>query len=500
LCVFLHENSNPAMKLELTESRREKLKTAAFIFFLLVYLGLFLNAGIKVISRPVLKINSDAVHYFKTAYNLVNYGTFSQQFPRGDEIGDESYRPRPTAKREPGYPVFISPAFFFDPTLRGMSEGDFVFEDGELILPSKAPCWLTLAALFLTSLLGMWVTLRFTRNRLLSIVALFGIGLSPAFLVVVRQLLSENLAALLLLGFSFTFYLSVKKGEIKYYAVSGLLLGVLVLTKGVFQFAWIVAACFILIHHLLKKVPLKRVAGVVFLFLLSYFIVVLPWMGRNYRHFGRAFITERGGGTLVIRAVYNDMMTPKDYAASFIYWVPTRYTEELAVRLFGRDVINRLDVTHPDSIHSSVKAIRAEKAREYENSVRADSAMISMAVSEIKSHPFRHLIICFPFAWKGIFVEIDDHFFIPASLISLLLFTGFFAFTLRALIKREWEHVALVLPSLYLFGMHMLLTWCNPRYNKPMIPVLWIASLFVLQLAWQKISRRFEKSPDPGRE
>lgn len=488
------------MKPELSKSQKTNIKTIVIFIFILIYLILFFNAGMKEISKPVLKINNDAIHYFIMAYNLKNYGIISHSIPAEGEIGDESYKPKPTAKREPGYPLFISPAFFLDPILRNLSEKDFKFENGELILPSKTPCYLTMTLLLLTSLLGGWITLHFTGNRILSIVALFGIGLSPAFLVVVRQVLSENLSALLLLGFSFFFYLSVKKRDVKYFVISGLLLGMLTLTKAIFQFAWIFIACFILIHHLLKGVFPKRVAAVVILFLISYSAIVLPWLGRNYYHFGRAFITERGGGSLIIRSGYNNMMTTEDYIASFIYWIPTRYTEELALRFFGEDVINHIDVTHPESIHSKVRDIKIEKMREYKSSVEADSVMISMAMKEITSHPFRHLLMCIPFAWKDLFVEIDDHFFIPASLISLILFMGFFAFTLRSFIKREWEHVAFIFPSLYLFGMHVLLTWCNPRHNKPLIPILWITSIYIFQLSYRKVSQWIRGSSSSSRK
>lgn len=475
------------MKTEPPKGKEAKIKTAAFIVFILIYLITFLNAGVKDISRPVLKINNDAIHYFIMAFNLERYGIISHSIPADVETIDESYRPRPTAKREPGYPLFISPAFFLDPTLRNLTEKDIKFENGELILSSRSPCYLTLTLLLLTSFLGGWITLRFTENRILSIVALFGIGLSPALLVVARQVLSENLPALLLLGLSFFFYLSVKEKAAKYYAISGVLLGMLTLSKAMFQFAWIFIAAFILTHHLLKRVPPKRVAAMVMLFIISYAVILLPWVGRNYHHFGRAFITERGGGSLTMRAGYNKMMTSKDYLASFLYWVPTRYTQEFALKTFGEEVISHIDPSHPDSIHSRMRNFKVEKAKDYNSTVDADSEMIQNAVKEIKSHPFRHLLMCIPFAWRGLFVEIDDHFFIPASLISLILFMGFFTFTLHSLIRRKWEYIAFIFPSLYLFGMHVLLTWCNPRYNKPLIPILWITSLYIIQLFYRKI-------------
>jgi len=467
----------------------KRFKTGVFLLCILIYALIFAVVGYSKIPHPNWEVTNDAVHYLVMANNLQEHGVFSLSVISNEENNTELLKR--TALREPGYPALLSLGMLLSPSFKGLSDENIRISENRFILPSKDLGYFEMFVLFLLSLLSMWAAYSLTGNRVLSIVVLFGVGFSPAFLVNIRQLLTENLTALFLLGSSFALYNLIKNKNKKSSIILGILLGMLTLTRAIFQFAWFPLVGFISLHHFFKGVAPKKIAVIIVLFLSSYFAVVTPWLVRNYINFDRAFISQRGGLTLKHRANYN-MMTAKEYFAFFIYWTPTRHTEKVLYKLFDYDDIKRLDLNNSHSYFKESISTRNELIKKHGDIVKADSVLISMALEDIKSHPFRHLLTCIPLAWKGSFVEIDNHFLLPATLISLLLFLGFFGFVLWSIIKREWEYIAFIFLSIYMFSMHVLLSWCNPRHNKPLIPILWISSMFFIYLFYKKLLPRLQ--------
>lgn len=507
----------------------EILKRASFIFFIILYVVLFIyNGGKKLPEQPRFFPGTDATNYFMMAFNLKNHGIFSHLVlidKNGETIAytmdkyiktmeldkeNEHFVPK-TSKREPGYPFLLSLAMYISPTLKNISEEDIVTPEGEKKkLPLRDWSYLELAVLFATSILTLAVVYRITKNRALSILALYGVGLSPALMVYCRLYLTENLAALFLLGFSFAFYSSIKSGKKGVFLIAGVLLGILTLTRAVFQYLWFPLTIFIVLYIYFKGVNWKRGLITVALFLASYFAVISPWMARNYINFDKAHISERGGIVLLVRSHYNTI-TLKEYFTSFLWWTPTRftdgvsgnakkiYTEGWISRFVDYEDVKRLDLGNPDGFRRETRRLKDELYNKY-GSTEADIAAKSMAVENIKAHPVRHLLMCFPLAWRGMFVEVDNRFFIiPASVMSLLLFIGFFGFTIRSIRKGEWKNIAFILASMYIFTLYPLVTHNIPRYQRPLIPILWITTILffepIISRLTVRIRDRFRASP-----
>ncbi|MBN1571778.1 MAG: hypothetical protein JW984_01140 [Deltaproteobacteria bacterium] len=460
-----------------------------FCLFILFFVIVFVIYSYRMIPEPPIVLKADAAGIGLMAFNLGRHGTLSMA-----SVGTSGLENiTPTSYREPGYPAVLALAMLLSPSLRNLPQGNFVSEDVSFQVPSKSPSYMEMLILLFAALISMCVVLRFTKSRLLSIAVLFGVGFSPALLLNIRHFLTENLTALLILAASIALMLSVRDERKRYYLLSGILFGMLTLTKATFQLAWPLLLGFMILYLYKKKVPLKKGGVFLVIFLVSYFAVVSPWMLRNYSHFNRAFIAERGGSVLMVRANYS-MMNSKEYLAHFLLWTPTVFAQKLKDRYFNDEEISRLYRSNPDGYRNRARALRRELIEKYNDSAKADSVLTSMAVKQLVTHPIRHLLTCIPIAWKGIFVEMEAYPGLYGNnlspLISLVLFGGFFSLTVYSIVKGNWEYLAFFFLANYLFIMHVLFTHNIPRYNIPLIPVLWIGSITIL---WLLASSLFNK-------
>jgi len=489
------------MKWKQLINHKRKIVNTVFCLFILFFIFVFVIYSYRMIPEPPIPLKADAVGIALMAYNLKTHGTLSMAWINNEEQEDIT----PTSYREPGYPAVLALGMLLSPSLRSLPEKYFASEDVKFQVPSKSLSYLEIAILFLAALISMCLVLYITKSRFLSIAALFGVGFSPALLLNIRHFLTENLTALLILGASALLMLSAKSGRKRYYLLTGVLLGMLTLTKATFQFAWLPLIVFMMFYLYKKKVSLKKGGILLVIFLASYFAVVSPWMLRNYAHFDRAFIAERGGCVLMVRANYS-MMNSKEYFAHFLLWMPTEFAQKWKERCFDDEEISRLYRSNPDGYRKRARDLRMELIEKFNDTAKADAVLTSTAVKQIMTHPFRHLLTCIPIAWKGMFVEMEAYPGLYGNnlspLISLVLFGCFFGLTVHSLIKGNWEYLAFLFLANYLFAMHVLFTHNIPRYNIPLIPVLWVGSITVLWLLASRIIDRISKisRPEKGEE
>jgi len=196
-------------------------------------------------------------------------------------------------------------------------------------------------------------------------------------------------------------------------------------------------------------------------------------------------------------------MNVKEYFAFFLYWTPTEFAKTTMDKFFDDDEISRVKHHNPNSFNNTTRAMGTEIYKKYGNSLEADEALISISLEKIKSHPFRHLLVCAPLFWKGIFVELNTY---PGMrsyhvvILCIFLFSGFIGFIILSLIKRKWENAAFVFLPIYLLSMHVLLTWCNGRHNRVLIPILWISCIVLLQAIFTKLLHRSKEISDISKE
>jgi 4-amino-4-deoxy-L-arabinose transferase-like glycosyltransferase len=352
----------------------------------------------------------------------------------------------------------------------------------------------------------MFITFRMSQNLLLSYMALILVGSSHLFNIIGNHLLTENLSALLLIILSYFLYRSIKDNKIIYFMLSGLFLSLLVLTKATFIF--LVFIIVILICFLLFRDPAlrKKAAVSLILFILSFSIITGSWVLRNYFHFRDIFITNRGGIVLLVRANKN-LMTFREYAASFIEWTPggKDINEKLLNNFFNKEDFERFDDSNPNSFvaearkaRTDLRNLRINEGYDEQAAMNfADNELQNMAIQKIIRNPLRHLLATFQFAWRGLFVEVGYLFLLPGFvshvgggffilIYNIILFASFFAMAILNIKNKNWDIFAFLVPGLYLFLINSLLTHNKPRYNIPILPILIISFILVINLIYSK--------------
>jgi hypothetical protein len=174
------------------------------------------------------------------------------------------------------------------------------------------------------------------------------------------------------------------------------------------------------------------------------------------------------------------MMNPREYIGSFVWFSKCDLAEELLIPLFSEDVKGFFDEIkiNNDKMVKLQRRFEMLKGFNYDTD-KMDEYMMRDALEQIKAHPFRYLMTCIPFAWRGLFVE-------SSAFHSLFLFFCFFLFAYRAIKRRRWEWFAFAFITLYLYGMNTVFSTNIPRYNRPLIPVLYVCTIILFLLCYER--------------
>jgi hypothetical protein len=118
-----------------------------------------------------------------------------------------------------------------------------------------------------------------------------------------------------------------------------------------------------------------------------------------------------------------------------------------------------------------------------------DKEMLTMAKQLILENFGRHLLVTFPIAYQGIFVE-SGFALISAKTQSLLwfslvLFGNLCLLSLLAIIKRRMQFFILFFPAWFSFVFYSFFSHNIPRYNESLIPCYWLAAILQLYLVYQ---------------
>lgn len=221
----------------------------------LIFFGIIVRQNNYDLNKVVNSARLDG--YYEIAYNLINHSTFS--FDR------DSLLIFPDTKRVPGYPILLAPFLFF-------SSVYLVFLL-QIILGG------------VLTVLAWLITRRVTdQDKIANIIGLF-VAIDPVGIWLANKFLTETFFTL----FLFLFILVVvgffkKNNQVSSAVFAGLFLGLATLFRPTtlylplfLIFSWLIFACW----RQYKKQWL-----IMFVFLISFFIVLLPWFVRNYKTFG----------------------------------------------------------------------------------------------------------------------------------------------------------------------------------------------------------------------
>lgn len=426
---------------------------------------------------PQELLKADGDQYLRLAFHLVRHGVFSRNSYTDSE-------PSPTAYRLPGYPVFIALWMKLSPDLKSPDLTSFLSEKA---LPGLLKLiHIQIFLYFLITLgCGLMVFL-ITRSLAATHVSVFLVGFDRILWDWSRHVTLEVLLCFLIVAVTLTFLLCVVRGKLVWHAVSGVSLAMLCLSRGQFQYFLPIGVIFLLINTRRRGLNWRKPILGLCIFSLIPLFAVQAWKARNYEHFGRWYLTDRGGVILDIRAGLN-MVSSREYRASFLYYSRFDYLERLLKKHFKPEEYRRLnrDENNPVSIYQNAKRRREQLLEQYGSMGEADKIQLSEALKKIRAHPVKHLLMCLPLAMRGFGGVVP--FAMGLGALGLL--------AAHALFRRRWDVGAVLLPSLFSYGFCTALTHNVARYNIPIVPMVYVSLVLIGYFGYERVMlARREKS------
>lgn len=438
-------------------------------------------------------IQPDAYENLTAAYNLVHHGVISIDDAPGQTA------PEASEYREP-VPILVLAAYISAlPSLEEPSLDQLVDIHAETLKRSNMLWGVVLSVI-------VFVTVaRYTGSYAL---AAFGtvaadLGLAEHY----NGLYSEVAAAALLAATCAAAATAVRRRHIGWMFATGLLAGVVALTKAAFLYAAVGLILCLAAVGAWRRLRARedfalRAAGVAALGLA---LAIAPWMVRNYLHFDRLTLSSRGGQVLLTRALKNGMSAEEYRGAWFAYaprplrWITGRLTgfDKRDLQAGGRlvrlvryaDLRDRSAPTTGDvdgavSYFAKAKAMRtALELRHPEADVLAIDDMLKRRAFElIRADPGAHLATTPLFLWRGA----------PYVFLVLLAGIGY------AAVRRRWWLFAYAAPAMALVVFYALLTHFIPRYGDPLQPVACVVFAVLAHALWRAALARYRgRAPRP---
>lgn len=498
----------------------------------IVVLSLFLN--IKITESPLVV---DSNQYLLFSYHLYANNCFSMDYQYAYTSGGDNIQgniPAPSHYFEPLVPCVTSLFMRINP----LYNPQWSFQDLQAGYPAKVVkmvnvFWgmvLLLGVYFASNALFSYVYLKQNGGKRacvpLPLLITLGIWIWLFMTPYIDRLLSEVPAMGLLTFTCFFAFKCITTPKKHYFIGLGVSWGLLTLTKAVFFYLFPLYVVFLLFCILKTQ---KRKTQDVFLCCFAFSVLVFPWMIRNYIVLNDFTIAERGGETLYMRALKNNM-TNKEILGAFYIWTPIEYREKAGkilgfskkdMCLGGRCVrLNReksdftpvsawaISTGQPEqamTFYSAVYALKTQLNKkymdqgiydEYQRNVLVDQNLKRRGTFLLFKSPFRHIVMTVPFFYRGIWgiaglgrmgpiitlrtvsdcdgYEKNTRSFLEKTLFFfffLCLVVSFFGVCFYSFFLLKYEYIAFVLPVFLMIGSLAFLTHNLPRYNLPAFPI-----------------------------
>jgi hypothetical protein len=395
----------------------------------------------------------------------------------------------PTMYREPLPPVILAANIAALEVVAG--EAPFqAYQDGSRTAWLKYQNTLWMLLIYIGSYFVMW---RETRRRwLAAAVAVLsqGVFFYPGMAGYgVNTLFTEIFATGVLVVASLMYADAIRSASIPKAFAAGALLSALAMIKAVFfPVSLVLLACAPAMWFLRKPGVSRMHGGAVWAALvLAFSLGMTPWLARNHELFGEFKVSDRGGYSLITRAIHDDLVWPERYADSFYAFTPNKLKPIMGVITGNKEEdmlaggalqqFNRFDYSgfiendraamfagRPEDAISYYYKGRAEwekqKQRFREAGVEhpdlaADRYLTKRALQMFAADPVAHVAMILPMLWYGAL------FTFP--LLAIVSVTG--------LIRRDPWLVAFVLPSLGMILFYACISNVEERYGVPAMPV-----------------------------
>src|SRR5882757_4832923 len=434
-----------------------------------------------ITAKPARTLSDfDQSFYLAIAYDLDRHGVFSNGV--FDTVNSTREVPPPGMFFVPGYPLVVLAAMKLDArfaktvecTVIAVNQGKEATGCG----PYATPVRIIHAALLA---LGV-VAIALAGSIILGGTRVFWIAgtLATAGLAAEADIFSFVMTESLTFSlYSVTMLFAVlawKRGNTKWWGLTGLLLGLLCLTRP--SFVVLVPGVLLLIaagSRLLdaKTRPSAWKSAAVFVTVVA--LTIGPWILRNHFSVGKWGLTEEyGSAVLIERFAYNDM-NPMEFVTAFPYCTPG-LGDLLFDQVYGRDSMHRFVFHTRDSFFHVGRGRRDALVQEHG---RHDPLIGGIVREELRANWWRHLLVSVPLAWCGMWA---------GWIVGLVLVPLFAYASVRALRKREPVLLLYAAPAIIMLGLHAAVANHYTRYNLILIGPSAIGAAWMIS-AWLQHAR-----------
>jgi hypothetical protein len=406
-----------------------------FFPFLLLYTGIVLKVTHGFDLQNLLPRHADEIRYIDYAKNLL----------KGTYAFDNNYR----LWNAPGYPIFLMP---------------FV----ALKLPY---IFITLcnALLKYLSIVFLYKALRHYTSMRISVVGSLIWGLYFLSFIELPAICTEPLTEFLITFLGFCLIKAFQFRSRKYVWLSGISLGLLILTKAIFSYVLLGLLLLYGIGALLAKVTraYEKRNTIKALHILSIaFLLVFPYIIYTYSLTGKVYYFADSGGMQ-------------------LYWMSTPFENE-----YGEWHNANLTRKKNNLCDDSMLVVNHRKDMDYVNQFTGfdrDDAYKKLAIENIKKHPLKYIRNCFAnsgrllFTFPDSYQPQDDHDLLNVY-INSFFWVGMIAASLLALLnfrrmRFEMNMIAILIFSY--FGVSVLVSGML-RFFYVMIPLMLIWIIYVI--------------------
>ena len=211
-------------------------------------------------------------------------------------------------------------------------------------------------------------------------------------------IMTESMTISLYFIFMLFAVLAWKTSRIRYFALAGIFLGLLCLTRPSFVILIPVLLLLIVVNgRWLARKPMRPVWSQLLAFAVACLIVLGPWSVRNHVSVGKWGLTEEyGSAVLIERFAYNDM-TAWEFMLAFPYCMPG--IGDIAFdKVDGKDSMHRFVYHTRDSFFHVGRGRRDTLVKEYG---RLDPLIAGIVLDEMRANWWRHLLVSIPLGWCG---------------------------------------------------------------------------------------------------
>jgi hypothetical protein len=452
-------------------------------------LAAFAVLALTITSQPSKRLRDfDQLFYTTIAYDLERHGVFSNGI--FDQTDSTRFRPEPGMFFVPGYPLLILAAMKLDSrfgeAVRCSVEGDHGLRDETTCEDYALPVHLAHAFLLAVAVLAFAAAAQLIFGP--GVFWLAGI-LATASFAAVRDdlftfLMTESLTVAIGSLVMLFALLAWQRSHLRYSIVSGLLLGLLCLTRPSFVVLCPLLLVLSLLHgRWLAPRPAPRLFGGMLAFLIAFVVVVSPWIVRNQVSVGKLGLTEEYASAVLIERLAYNQLTPGEFVRMFAYCVPVlgevAFDKESATGPMRRFVYHT-----PDSIFHAGRNRRDALLQQH---TRLDPVISGIVTEDMRANWWRHLLVSIPIGWCGAWT---------GGAWALLTLPLFVLACVHAVRRRRPDLLLYATPALAMLGLHALLANESTRYNLILIgPYCAGAAWLIQSMAARVLSRLRVPSP-----